>query len=85
MKNLFLTGVMLMFLGSVTAQETPKKTKQSASTSDTTITQKKTKNETHKNSAAYKTDTINHRSKISTTKPSSASTNRDSVPSSSRP
>jgi hypothetical protein len=74
MKNLILTCAMMIFFGSAAmAQDTPQKTKQSKSTSDT-IVQKKSK----KNTTTYKTDTIKkqHKNKSKSTSPS---TRKDTI------
>ncbi|MDR7208741.1 hypothetical protein [Flavobacterium piscis] len=64
MKRVFLTAVMLVFFGGIYAQETPTKTKQSTSTSDTIKKSKK-----GSDNPTYKTDTIKkHRTDKNTTK-----------------
>lgn len=77
MKKLFLASLMVMFFGSAVAQQTPKKQKESRSSSDT-IKNNKGKTGTYKNSATYKTDTINQRGKSKSTKSQSGNSNRNS-------
>lgn len=64
MKNLFLTAAMLAFFGGAYAQDTPAKTKQSTTTSQSATTsdtiRKSNKGSNNANNSTYKTDTNNH-------------------------
>ena len=64
MKNLVITLVMLLFIGSVSAQETPKTTKKAKTSTDTILKSSTTK------SSTYKTDTV--KTKHPTTKKKSS-------------
>lgn len=71
MKNLFMTLVMLLFVGTISAQETPKTTKKSKTSTDTVVKSSHTKK-----SSAYKTDTVKTKhpatKKKSSTRPKTA-------------
>jgi hypothetical protein len=64
MKNLLITLVMLFFIGTVSAQETPKTTKKAKTSTDTILKSSTTK------SSTYKTDTV--KTKHPTTKKKSS-------------
>ena len=64
MKNLLITLVMLLFVGTVSAQETPKTTKKAKTSTDTILKSSTTK------SSTYKTDTV--KTKHPTTKKKSS-------------
>lgn len=68
MKNLFITIVLLLFVGTVSAQETPKTNKKAKTSTDTIIKSSHTTK-----SATYKTDSVKTKhpatKKKSSTKP----------------
>jgi len=70
MKNLLITLVMLLFVGTVSAQETPKTTKKAKTSTDTILKSSTTK------SSTYKTDTVKTKhpttTKKSSTRPKTA-------------
>lgn len=70
MKNLVITSVMLLFIGSVSAQETPKTTKKAKTSTDTILKSSTTK------SSTYKADTVKTKhpttKKASSTRPKAA-------------
>ncbi len=80
MKNFVITLVMLLFIGTVSAQTTPKTTKKAKTSSDTIMNHHSTTTK----SSTYKTDTIKTKhpaktkssTKTSTTK---TKTTRDSI------
>ncbi|WP_347049375.1 hypothetical protein [Flavobacterium olei] len=90
MKNLILTCSMLLCFAFASAQDTPQKTKQSKTKSDT-VYSKKSKTTTQKStSTTRKTDTVNsnHKHKKGTTKSGSTETvpqRKDSVGGTTRP
>lgn len=71
MKNLVITLMMLLFVGIVSAQETPKTTKKAKTSTDTIL-----KSSTTTKSSTYKTDTVTTKhpttKKKSSTKPKTA-------------
>lgn len=54
MKNLFVTLALLIFVGTVSAQESPKTTKKAKTSTDTIVKSSRTTK-----SSTYKTDTLN--------------------------
>ena len=90
MKNLIVTCSMLLCFGYAFAQETPQKTKQSKTKTDT-VYNKKEKRTTEKSTAKRKTDTVSsnrtHQKKGNTTKTKGTETvpQRDSIIEPTRP